>query len=69
MLMDLNVCSKTGLIQRFGSTIGSNTVLMPLGGKYQLTPAEGMVATIPTFNKPTNTSSMMSYGFNPYVGE
>jgi phosphoribosylformylglycinamidine synthase len=69
MLKDLNVCSKIGLIQRFDSTIGANTVLMPLGGKYQLTPTEGMVATIPTFGETTNSCSLMSYGFNPYVGE
>jgi phosphoribosylformylglycinamidine synthase len=66
MLTDLNVCIKLGMIQRFDSTIGANTALMPLGGKNQLTPAEGMAALIPSFNnKKSETASLMSYGFNP----
>jgi phosphoribosylformylglycinamidine synthase len=71
MLTDLNVCSKIGMIQRFDSTIGANTILMPLGGKNQLTPAEGMAALIPTFNTciKSETASLMAYGFNPYLGE
>jgi phosphoribosylformylglycinamidine synthase len=69
MLNELNTCVKLGLIQRFDATIGAGTVLMPLGGKYQLTPAEGMAALIPTFNKPTSTASLMAYGFNPFIGE
>jgi phosphoribosylformylglycinamidine synthase len=60
-----------GLIQQFDSTIGANTVLLPLGGKNQLTPAEGMVSLIPTFDTQikSNTASVMTYGFNPYFGE
>jgi phosphoribosylformylglycinamidine synthase len=71
MLTDLNVCSKLGMIQHFDATIGANTVLLPLGGKNQLTPAEGMAALIPTFNMKTksDTASLMTYGFNPYLGE
>jgi phosphoribosylformylglycinamidine synthase len=71
MLTNLNVCSKLGLIQRFDATIGANTVCMPLGGKNQLTPNEGMVALIPTFAKKykSETVSLMAYGFNPYLGE
>ncbi len=69
MLSDLNVCSKVGLIEKFDSTIGTNTVLMPLGGVNQLTPAEGMAACIPTFGKKTDTCSLMSFGYNPFLGE
>jgi phosphoribosylformylglycinamidine synthase len=69
MLNDLNVCSKIGMIQRFDSTIGANTVLMPLGGRNQMTPAEGMAALIPSFEKENSqTASLMAYGFNPYLG-
>jgi phosphoribosylformylglycinamidine synthase len=68
MINKLNTCVKLGLVQRFDATIGANTVLMPLGGKYQLTPAEGMAALIPTFGKSTSTTSLMAYGFNPYIG-
>ena len=46
-LSDLNCCSRKGLIERFDSTIGASTVLMPLGGKYQLSPAQGMAAKLP----------------------
>lgn len=69
MLSDLNCCSKLGLLQKFDSTIGTNTVLMPLGGFKQLTPAEGMAAKIPLFGKETNTCSLMTYGFNPFLGD
>ena len=68
MLTDLNVTVKSGLIQRFDSTIGANTVLMPLGGINQLTPAEGMASKIATFKPNTKTCSLMTYGFNPYIG-
>ncbi|WP_129595941.1 phosphoribosylformylglycinamidine synthase [Anaerophilus nitritogenes] len=68
-LKDLNVASQKGLIERFDSTIGSGTVLMPLGGKYQLTPAEGMAAKIPVLHKETTTGSLMSYGYNPKIGK
>ena len=56
---------KQGLIERFDSTIGSNTVLMPLGGKYQKTPAEGMAAKIPVLDGESKDASLMAYGFNP----
>ena len=64
---DLNCCSQKGLVERFDSTIGANTVLMPFGGKYQLTPTEGMVARIPTLKGYTNSGTIMTYGYNPYL--
>lgn len=64
-LRDLNVCSQKGLSERFDSTVGGNTVLMPFGGKKQLTPAEGMVAKIPVDRGVTNTATAMTFGFNP----
>ncbi len=64
---DLNCCSQKGLVERFDSTIGANTVLMPYGGKYQLTPSEGMVARIPTLKGYTNAGTIMTYGYNPYL--
>lgn len=67
-LRNLNVCSQKGLIERFDSTIGGGTVLMPLGGKYQLTPAEGMAAKIPVLGAESKDASLMTYGFNPYLG-
>ncbi|WP_142711480.1 phosphoribosylformylglycinamidine synthase [Clostridium perfringens] len=67
-LRNLNVCSQNGLIERFDSTIGGGTVLMPLGGKYQLTPAEGMAAKIPVLGGESKDASLMTYGFNPYLG-
>ena len=66
-LESLNVCSQKGLVQRFDSTIGANTVLMPLGGKNQLTPAEGMAAKVPVENGETKTATLMSFGFNPDI--
>ena len=66
---DLNVCSKRGLAERFDSTIGANTVLMPFGGKYQLTPAQAMAAKIPVLNKDTKTCSVMAWGYNPFITE
>ena len=66
-LSNLNVCSQKGLVERFDSTIGAGTVLMPFGGKYQLTPADAMVATIPTLNGHTNSGTVMSYGYNPFI--
>ena len=68
MISSLNCCSQKGLVERFDSTIGANTVLMPFGGKYQDTPAEAMVARIPTMQGFTNTGTIMSYGYNPYIG-
>ena len=67
-LRNLNVCSQKGLIERFDSTICGGTVLMPLGGKYQLTPAEGMAAKIPVLGGESRDASLMTYGFNPYLG-
>lgn len=68
-LQDLNVCSQKGLVERFDSTIGASTVLMPFGGKYQATPAEGMVAKIPVLSGETNTATVMSYGYNPQLAK
>lgn len=65
LLTDLNCCSKKGLIERFDSTIGAATVLMPLGGKYQLTPAAGMAAKLPVVEGETETATIMAYGFDP----
>ncbi|MBQ8441123.1 MAG: phosphoribosylformylglycinamidine synthase, partial [Clostridia bacterium] len=66
---DLNVCSKRGLSERFDSTIGAGTVLMPFGGKYQLTPIQAMVHKISVEEKHTNTCSYMSWGYNPFITE
>ena len=66
---NLNVCSKRGLSERFDSTIGAGTVLMPFGGKYQLTPAQSMVQKISVEKKDTDTCSFMAYGFNPDISE
>ncbi|MCO1602512.1 phosphoribosylformylglycinamidine synthase [Desulfosporosinus nitroreducens] len=68
-LSDLNVCSQKGLVERFDSTIGMSSVLMPLGGKYQATPAEGMVAKIPVLAGETNTATIMTYGYNPQLAK
>ncbi len=67
LVSDLNVCSQKGLSERFDSTIGAGTVLMPFGGKYQLTPAQAMAAKIPVLNGTTETASLMGWGFDPYV--
>ena len=66
-LQDLNRCSQKGLVERFDSTIGANTVLMPFGGKNQLTPAEGMAAKLPVMEGDTTTGTLMSYGYNPEI--
>ncbi|WZL73926.1 phosphoribosylformylglycinamidine synthase [Clostridiaceae bacterium 35-E11] len=68
-LEDLNVASQKGLVERFDSTIGAGTVLMPFGGKYQATPAEGMVAKIPLLSGDTTTGTVMSYGYNPQLAK
>ncbi len=68
-LKNLNVCNKKGLVEMFDSSIGGNTVLMPFGGKYQLTPQEGMAAKIPVLNGETTTGTLMSYGYNPEIGK
>lgn len=67
-LTELNVASQKGLVERFDSTIGSGTVMMPFGGKYALTPAEGMVAKIPVLNGESKDATLMSYGFNSELG-
>ncbi|WP_302272715.1 phosphoribosylformylglycinamidine synthase [Brachyspira aalborgi] len=69
LLSDINVCSKQGLSERFDSTIGAGTVLMPFGGKFQLTPIQAMVQKISVEKKETNNCSLMSYGFNPFIME
>lgn len=69
LVTDLNVCSKKGLVERFDSTIGAATVLMPFGGNTQLTPAQAMAAKLPVLGGETNTCSGMAYGFNPYISE
>ncbi|MEG2480736.1 MAG: phosphoribosylformylglycinamidine synthase [Clostridia bacterium] len=67
MAGDLNICSKKGLSERFDSTIGAGTVLMPFGGRYQLTPIQTMVAKLPVTQGQTETVSGMSYGFHPQM--
>ena len=66
-ISNLNCCSQKGLVERFDSSIGANTVLMPFGGKFQLTPAQGMVARIPVLNGITTSGTIMTYGYNPYL--
>ncbi len=66
---DLNVCSKRGLAERFDSTIGANTVLMPFGGKYQRTPVQAMVHKIAVEKGETDDCSAMAYGYNPFISE
>ena len=69
LVSDLNVCSKRGLSERFDSTIGAGTVLMPFGGKNQRTPIQAMVQKISVEKKHTDDCSLMSWGFNPFVSE
>ncbi|MBP3446671.1 MAG: phosphoribosylformylglycinamidine synthase [Clostridia bacterium] len=66
---DLNVCSKRGLSERFDSTIGAGTVLMPFGGKNQLTPIQAMVHKVSVEKKHTNDCSVMTWGYNPFITE
>ena len=66
---DLNVCSKRGLSERFDSTIGAGTVLMPFGGKHQQTPIQAMVHKISTEKAKTTSCSLMSWGYNPFIAE
>ncbi len=66
---DLNLCSRRGLSERFDSTIGAGTVLMPFGGKYQLTPIQAMVQKISVEKKHTDDVSLMSWGYNPFISE
>ncbi|WP_026518157.1 phosphoribosylformylglycinamidine synthase [Butyrivibrio sp. MC2021] len=66
-LEDLNVCSQKGLVEMFDSSIGAGTVVMPYGGKYQLTETQTMIAKLPVLSGKTDTVTMMSYGFDPYL--
>ncbi len=66
-LGDLNVCSQKGLVEMFDSSIGAGSVYMPYGGKYQLTETQTMVAKLPALEGKTDTVTMMSYGFDPYL--
>jgi phosphoribosylformylglycinamidine synthase len=66
---DLNVCSKRGLSERFDSTIGAGTVLMPFGGKNQLTPIQAMVNKVSVEKSSTDTCSVMAWGYNPFITE
>ena len=66
-LKDLNVCSQKGLVERFDGSIGAGSVFMPFGGKYQLTETQAMVAKLPVLSGKTDTVTMMSYGFDPYL--
>ncbi len=66
-LRDLNCCSQKGLVEMFDSSIGAGSVLMPYGGKYQLTETQSMVAKLPVLKGKTDTVTMMSYGFDPYL--
>ena len=69
LMANLNVCSQKGLVEKFDSTIGAGTVLMPYGGVYQLTPSQAMAAKIPVLNGETNTCSIMGWGYNPVIAE
>ncbi len=66
---DLNICSKRGLSERFDSTIGAGTVLMPFGGKTQTTPIQAMVQKVSVEHGDTDTVSLMAWGYNPYIME
>lgn len=68
-LSSLNVCSQKGLVERFDSTIGAGSVFMPFGGKYQMSPSCGMVAKIPLTGGFTDTATVMTYGYDPYLSE
>ncbi len=68
-LKKLNVASQKGLVERFDSTIGAGSVLMPFGGKYQLTPEDVMAAKIPVLSGQTTTATLMSYGYNPEISK
>ncbi|MBL8028444.1 MAG: phosphoribosylformylglycinamidine synthase, partial [Fibrobacteres bacterium] len=67
MAGDLNVCSQQGLIERFDSTIGAASVLLPFGGRTQSTPAEVMAAKLPILNGDTETGTLMAHGFDPFL--
>lgn len=67
LLKDLNVCSQKGLVEMFDSSIGAGSVVMPYGGKYQLTETQTMIAKLPVLRGKTDTVTMMSYGYDPYL--
>ncbi len=67
VLSDLNVCSQKGLVEMFDGSVGAGSVFMPYGGKYQLTETQSMVAKLPVLKGKTDTVTMMSYGFDPYL--
>ena len=69
VMTNLNVCSQKGLIEKFDSTIGAGTVLMPFGGAYQLSPSQAMAAKIPVLTGETNTCSLMGWSYNPDISE
>ncbi len=69
LMSNLNVCSQKGLIEKFDSTIGAGTVLMPFGGVYQMTPSQAMAAKIPVLKGETTTCSLMGWGYNPDISE
>lgn len=69
MVSNLNICSQKGLVERFDSTIGASTVLMPFGGANQKTPTQAMAAKIPVLHGDTTTCSIMAWGFNPFISE
>jgi phosphoribosylformylglycinamidine synthase len=69
LVTDLNVASQRGLSERFDSTIGAGTLLMPFGGRYQLTPAQAMAHKISVTDRNASTASFMAWGYNPYVAE
>lgn len=68
-MAELNIASKKNLIERFDSSIGKGSVIVPLGGKNQITPSQAMVATVPSLKGISYTASVMAYGFNPYLSE
>ncbi len=67
LLNDLNVCSQKGLVEMFDASIGAGSVFMPYGGKHQLTETQAMVAKLPVLRGSTDTVTMMSHGFDPYL--
>ncbi len=68
-LKDLNVCSQKGLVEKFDSSVGACTVLMPFGGKTQMTPTEGMAAKLPLISGQTDTCTLMAHGFDPKLSK
>ncbi len=69
LIADLNICSQRGLVEKFDSSIGAGTVVMPYGGKYQLTQPQYMAAKIPVLEGETDTTSVMAYGYDPFLSE